>query len=295
VAGVSFGGTEFKPGTLASINGADELPLTAADPQALAKLKPGQTAIAKVALKDGRTVKLKVSVGQRRPKSALIAKSIQVPHAGAPVAVELTDADELPQNAELTFSVRAEDAKPFSDKLSIEVATLDGSASTTLTPSNGLVVEDPQVAVATLDTAKAFNASAFGPLQFRIVQDGTPGDWRPLAVLVRLPALHELDCAHGASGPCELVGTNLFLIQSVAGDRAFDRAVKVPEGFPGHSLQVPHPKGGRLYLRLHDAPDVVNYAAFQAARASTPSGGKEAAAHPAAASEGKDAKGATER
>jgi hypothetical protein len=176
------------------------------------------------------------------------------------MSVALADADELPQNAQLTFSIRTDDAKPFSDKLAVEVATLDGSASTTLTPANGLVLEDPQVAVATLDTAKAFNASTFGPLQFRVVRDGTPGDWRPLAVLVRLPTLHELNCAHGASGPCELVGANLFLINAVAGERDFAHAANVPEGFTGRTLLVPHPTGGRLYLKLHDAPDVVNSA-----------------------------------
>lgn len=268
VAGVSFEGVEFAPGILTTNNGSDTLPLIAADEaHKLAKLRPGQSAVAKVALKDGRKVRLKVVVGQPRPKVTLIAKSIQVPPADAPVAVQLTDPEELPQNGQLTFSIRADDSKPFSHKLAIQVATLDGSASTTLTPANGLILEDPKVAVATLDTAKAFDASAFGPLQFRVVQDGTPGDWQPLAVLVRLPSLQALDCAHGASKPCQLVGANLFLIHSVARDRGFDHAVEVAEGFPSRTLLVPHPRSGRLYLRLHDAPDVVNYAGFQVTRA----------------------------
>jgi hypothetical protein len=50
----------------------------------------------------------------------------------------------------------------------------------------------------------------------------------------------------------------LFLIDSVAIDPQFDHPVKVPAGFPGYALPVPHPISGRLYLRLRDNPTVIN-------------------------------------
>src|SRR5438477_640406 len=98
----------------------------------------------------------------------------------------------------------------------IEVASLDGGVSTMLTSAAGLTVADPQVAVATLDPAKAFGPSAFGALRFRIVQATGAGDWQPLVTLVRLPVLQDLKCPEGRSGSCELSGANLFLIDAVS-------------------------------------------------------------------------------
>ena len=129
---------------------------------------------------------------------------------------------------------------------------------TTLTFANGLVLEDAQVVLATLDTGKAFNASTFGALQFRIVADGTAGDWQPLAALVRLPALRRLRCPSEAALPCELTGSNLFLIDSLSGDPRFDHPVRVPEGFTGGVLQIPHPSASRLYIKLRDDPSAVS-------------------------------------
>jgi hypothetical protein len=93
------------------------------------------------------------------------------------------------------------------------------------------------------------------------------GEWRPLADLVRLPALHALKCA-GRGQHCQLVGANLFLIEAVSADRAFDHPIVVPEGFTGSSIQTPHPLSGRqLFIKLHDAPGVVNAATFPAEEA----------------------------
>ena len=61
-------------------------------------------------------------------------------------------------------------------------------------PSYQVTLEDSKVAVATLDPAKAFGPSAFGPLQFRVIANSVPGDWQRLATLVRLPVLKELKC-----------------------------------------------------------------------------------------------------
>jgi hypothetical protein len=41
--------------------------------------------------------------------------------------------------------------------------------------------------------------------------------------------------------------------------------VQVAEGYTGYVLLVPHPKGGKLYVKLHDDPSVVNPVAFPSA------------------------------
>ncbi len=135
----------------------------------------------------------------------------------------------------------------------------------------------------TLDTAKAFNGSAFGPLKFRILSDGAAGAWIPLATLVRLPEIHDLRCQ--GEGRCELSGSNLFLIASIAGEASFAGGVDVPEGFPGSTLAVPHPRGGRLYLKLRDDPSVIDVASLSRERAA---GGPDGPATSAKAGGGPD-------
>ncbi len=265
VAGLSLGGADFTPGDLTSSGGDDLLSLGAADGAGLAKLRPGQTLPAKVTLKDGRTVNVRTTVARPRPQIALIGKSAQAGAAPGSAAIRLGDDDELPRGAQLTFSVRAEPPTRLDGREAIEVAGLDGAVVATLTPSNGLTQEDPQVLLAALDTGRAFGASTFGPLQFRLVQDGAASDWRPLGALVRLPSLHQLKCHEG--GACELSGDDLFLLDAVSGDAAFDHVARVPEGFPGHVLSVPHVAAGRmLYIRLHDDPKVVSEVVFTPGR-----------------------------
>ena len=263
VAGLSLDGMDFTPGELSSAGGDDSLPLTTDSPDAADKLKAGRTMTAKLTLRDGRTASLKTVVGPPRPQVTLIGKSLQAAAPDGSAPIQLSDTDEAPMGAQITFSVRAQPPVRFRGHETIEVASLDGAATTTLSPSNGLTQEDAQVVLATLDTGKALGASAFGPLQFRIVQDGAAGDWQPLTTLVRLPTLRELKCREGPGHACELKGDNLFLLDAVSGDRGFEHAARVPEGFPGHVLSVPHPAAGRLlYIRLHDDPRIVSQAAF---------------------------------
>jgi hypothetical protein len=262
VAGLTLHGVAFRPGQLTSSGGVDELSLTAVDPQATTKFKPGDNATAKVALKDGRSSNLRVSVDAPRPSVALIGKSIQPEAGGAPNLIQLTDKDELPKGAVLTFSIRAQTPETLTGREAVEVAGADGRVLTTLNAAGGLTLADSKVAVATLDTAKAFGGSDFGLLQFRIVVDGADGDWQPLATLVRLPALRDLKCPAAADQPCQLSGSDLYLIDSLARGPDFDHPVKVPEGFTGYVLPAPHPSKGQLYVKLHDAPSIVNVAAF---------------------------------
>jgi hypothetical protein len=67
-----------------------------------------------------------------------------------------------------------------------------------------------------------------------------------------------LKCPATPELACKLSGSNLFLIDSVSSDSKFSQPVKVPDGFLGSALPVPHPTSGQLYLKLRDDPSVVN-------------------------------------
>jgi hypothetical protein len=193
----------------------------------------------------------------------LLGKSVQLAAASSANNIHLADQDELPQEAKLTFSVRAQSPSLFDRDAKIEVATADQSFATALSLTNGTItLEDAKVAVATLDPAKVFGPSAFGPLQFRVLENGVAGDWQPLATLVRLPELKDLTCPATPELACKLSGANLFLVEAVSGDAHFEHAVQVPDGFPGYALPVPHPATGVLYVKLRDDPSVVNSAAL---------------------------------
>jgi hypothetical protein len=278
VATLSFDGVSFAPGKINSTMPSDELPMVAKDTKAAATLKQGATGSAEVALNDGRTMNVDASVGDPRPGVEMIGKSVQASASSTGSNIELANQDELPQDAKLRFSVRAQSPKSFTRSEQVEVATEDEAFSTTLSLDNGgLTLENSKVALATLDPAKAFGGSAFGPLKFRVLANGAAGDWQPLATLVRLPVLQTLKCPAGAEEQCRLSGSNLFLVDSVASDPQFSNAVAVPDGFPGYVLPVPRPQSGQLYVKLRDDPSVVNQVTLAAEKLPPLPG--EAAAH----------------
>jgi hypothetical protein len=264
VADLTVNGVSFKPGAAAAPDDADELPLATADAKAADELKVGDSATAKITLKDGRVLNLATTVAAPRPRVTLIGKSVQPSASSAASDIQLAGPDDVPQNAQLTFSIHAEVPAAFSGEEKIEVATVHGAYLTTLTPANGFTLEDSHVALATLDTGKAFASSAAGPLRFRIIEEGVASDWQPLATLVRLPTFRNLKCPDAPDQPCKLSGSKLFLVDSVSNDAQFDHPAQVPEGFPGYVLPVPHPVGGELYVKLRDDPAIVNPVAFPA-------------------------------
>ncbi|HJS88896.1 MAG TPA: hypothetical protein VJ738_02905 [Steroidobacteraceae bacterium] len=263
VSGLALAGVAFVPGALSSTQGADELTLTAQDSSAAAALKPGDAGLAKVRLKDGRVLDLRAIVAAPRPSVALIGKSVQLSPSDSGTHIRLANDDELPQRARLRFSLRAKSPAAFGRDEMIEIATADGAYSTTLSLANGgITLENRSVAIVNLDPATAFGPSAFGPLQFRVVAGGVAGAWQPLAMLVRLPKLHGLVCPATPELACKLSGSNLFLVDSISTDPDFGHPVQVPDGFPGYTLPIPHPKDGRLFVKLRDDPDVVNPASI---------------------------------
>jgi hypothetical protein len=205
-------------------------------------------------------VNLTTTVDPSRPKVSLLSKSVENASTPNPGNIQLAGQDELPQNSKLVFSLKTQSPAAFTHEEKIEVATADGAYSTTLNMGDGtLVLQDAKTALATLDPSKAFGSSAFGPLQFRVIDGtGAQGDWQPLVTLVRLPTLQGLQCPPAADQPCSLTGSGLFLLDSVSTDAQFTHPVQVPDGFPGNVLSVPHPEGQGLYVKLRDDPAVVN-------------------------------------
>jgi hypothetical protein len=282
VAALNVKGVEFAPGTLSTHQGGDELSMVAADASAATALKQGDIANAKVTLKDGRVFGLNTFVEAPRPSVTLIGKSVQPSSSSNDSNIQLANEDELPQDAKLTFSVRTKSPAIFAFDEKIEVATVDEAFSAPLTLSNGgVTLVDAKVAVVTLDPAKAFGPSAFGPLQFRVIANGVAGDWQRLATLVRLPVLKDLKCPATPDLACKLSGANLFLVESVSSDPKFAHPVQVPDGFPGYALPVPHPTDGNLYVKLRDDPSVVNSTALGAQQLPPPPSSEEADRSPA--------------
>lgn len=219
------------------------------------KLNAGDRLIARIALRDGRTLSLPVTVAPARPAITLLSKNISRAE-NSPIS--LADPNDLPVDQQLTFSLRS--SSPFPREGQIEVANADDSLHTYLTVANGtLVLQNPHTLLGILDPLKTFGNSAFGPLRLRAVApDGTTGDWLPLATLVRLPALRDLQCPQDATAPCTLTGTSLYLVDSIDVDPAFPHPVSVPEGFVGTTIILPRPGKDGFYLKLRDDPATAN-------------------------------------
>jgi hypothetical protein len=259
VAGLSLRSIAFVPGELSTRNGGDELQMVTQDTQAAAGLKQERGIAAKVTLKDGRVLPLNASVDAPRPRVMLMGKNVRPSSSNNDSNIQLADPSELPQDAILTFALRTQWPLGFAHDESVEVATGDESFSTVLSFSNGaMTLENAQVAVATLNPAKAFGSSAFGPLQFRVVAKGVAGDWQSLGNLVRLPVLKELVCPSTPELACRLSGSNLYLVDSISSDAEFSHPVQVPDGFLGSALPVPHPAAGPLYVKLRDDSSIIN-------------------------------------
>jgi len=298
VATLSLKGVDFVPAAMTTKAESDALRLQLkpaetteageSNDEAAPALQQGESAKARVVLRDGRAYNVDVTVGAPRPRVELVGKSVQLPtaHAGN---IELASEDQLPQDAQLVFSVRTKSPATFGRDAAVEVASEDEAFTSMLTIANrGLTLADSKVAVATFDPSKAFGFSAFGPLKFRVVNKGVPGDWQRLATLVRLPVLQALQCPSEREQPCKLTGSNLFLVDSVSGHREFNDAVAVPAGFPGRALPVPRPEQSKLYIKLRDDPAVINAAALVAEEL-PPSSSQEAPATPPSAANAREA------
>jgi len=262
VAGLELDGIHFAPAGLSRADGKDRLQLSSSNPAAATALQASKELVAHVALKDGRVLDLDTVVEPPRPRVTLLNQSVR--SGLTPSVIRLANADDLPQDGEISFFLKTEIPATFPRAEKIEVATDDGSAEVALSLADGtLVLEDSQTVLGTLRPLKSFGPSVFGPLRVRPVsENGERGDWQPLAKLVRIPSLKEVRCPDSPDKPCNLIGQNLFLIDSVASDSQFAHNVAVPVGFADTNLSVPRPNGTLLYIKLRDDPSAVNRAAL---------------------------------
>jgi hypothetical protein len=250
---MSVDGVRFKPGTLTRKAQADQLALL--PDGGLPIWEVGQERVARIALSDGRKLSLRFAVRPARPRASLIGISGVRPTETGQLRITLANGKLVSQDARLTFSTRAEGGLRFAGDETVEVATMDGSASAILQPGDGLTLQDANVAVATFEPVQTLGPSARGPLHFRVLKNGTTGAWTPLATLVRLPKLTGLNCPARARG-CTLSGERLFLLSAVAADPHFAKKIEVPSGYTDGSLSLPF-QAGAVYLRLRDGGEAV--------------------------------------
>ncbi len=260
VAGMELEKVHFVPVALSRADEKDVLQMEAPDAGATTSLSSDTELMARVILKDGRTLQLQTEVAPPRPKVKLISKSMQVSPDAAPAPIRLASPDDVPQNGSLSFFLKTEVPSVFPRTEKIEVAALDDSFHTILSLGDrNLTLQDSETVLATLDPLKDFGPSAFGPIRFRPVSaTGVAGEWQALANLVRIPTLKEVQCPDNPDKPCVLSGSDLFLIDSVSATAHFARPVTVPLGFADSTLTVPRPLGTILYIKLRDDPSVVN-------------------------------------
>jgi hypothetical protein len=255
------GAVNFKPKALSRANQQDELTFVSENPADSAMLQPDDAILLHVTLKDGRVLELKSTVAPHRPSVSVISKSVQYDENAVPSAstIRLADADELPQEARLSFFLKAQVPDAFAPTEKVEVATADGSFHVQLSVKDGnLTLQDSRTVLAILDPMKLLGPSAFGPLKFRpVTADGVEGDWQPLISLVRVPALKGVHCVSVRDRECTLTGDKLFLIDKVSVDPDFANSVTVPDGFAEPTLSIPALKGKTLYLKLRDDPTTV--------------------------------------
>jgi len=202
-----------------------------------------------------------ITLGSPKPPShlnvAIIARNIQTADPGSTLPIILTSDAEVPSSATLTFSLQLDASVRWTGKERVEIGVEHGYDPGRLAAPSGLTFLDDGVAIARVQPSKLLGVSAFGALRARVIGKGAISDWLPLGTLVRTPKLAKLNCP-SATGACQLSGEGLYLIRSVAVSPAFDKPVDVPTGYAAPTLEVAHPIDGNLYLRLHDAPDIVN-------------------------------------
>jgi hypothetical protein len=257
VAKATLNGITWTPAGLTRVQDFDQLTLNTEG--STLDLDPAKSNSAKVELRDGRQLKVPVTVNPPRPQVTLLSKGSQDDSMPAPSPVRLGSPDDFPLGARLVFFLKSVVPQSFPRNQTVEVAAADGSFHTVLSLADGsLMLEDAKTALGTVEPMARFGASAFGPLRARVVAaNGVAGDWMSLGTLVRLPVFKELRCSHATSKPCTLTASNLFLVSSVAATEDFANATEVPPDFTGGQLVVPHPTNGVLYLKLRDDPQTV--------------------------------------
>ena len=243
VTRLTIGDAVFEPAELGREGKADRLVLRAAAP--VATPAAGQPFRAKAVLADGRSLSIDGTVEAQRPMATVVSRTVTRGAATDAMPIRIEGDTVIPNDARITFALKAEGSSRFTGTERVEIATEDGRATTMLP----VKLQDATIAIASLAPAEGLGGSAYGPLRYRVVQGESIGPWAPLGTLVRLPRIAGVTCADGQER-CSLNGSDLFLLEAVAADAGFAQPVNVPQGFTGTSLAVP--KAMPLHLRLRD-------------------------------------------
>ena len=255
VKSVTLGGLAFQPGALSRVDKQDRLTLVPADPMAAHALVAGRTVTADVVFAAGRHKALAVTIDQPQVAATLVRISGQSPPRVGTVAVALRTEGVFAQDSRLTFAFRLDGAAPLNGMETVEIGTADGRVSASVTAGKGYDLQDASTGIVTFDPATALGPLAYGGLRFRVVRDGVSSSWTHLATVARLPEVRRLACSRGSG--CTLSGDRLFLIKALATNEQFEPLQDVPDGFVASEIKTRAAPGGRLFLRLRDAPDAI--------------------------------------
>ncbi len=248
VAGLDWRGLHFAAGNLSRGTDGDRLAMSAEAPI------PAGDGEGIVRLRDGRSVKLSVRATAPRPVAALLSRAAAGSIAASGLVITLPDG-VLPADAAIDFSFKIARGT-LGDDGTVEIAGSDGPVGRLGFRDGALQRVGSDVVVGHFAPRTLLGAGIAGPLRYRLVQDGTPGDWQPLVTVARLPKLTGLSCPAEAAS-CTLSGDDLFVVAAIGDKPDFAGSTTVPLGFVRSSIALPRPAGKTLYLRLHDAPDSI--------------------------------------
>jgi hypothetical protein len=255
VKSVTLAGLAFRPGALTRVDKQDRLTLVPDDLLAAHAMAIGRTVTADIVFAGGRHKSLAVTIGLPQAGATLVRISAQAPPREGMVPIALRTEGLFAQDARLTFAFHLESAAALNGAETVEIDTADGRAVAAITAGKGYDLQDGTTGIVTFDPATALGPLAYGALRFRIMRDGVASSWTHLATVVRLPEIRRATCARGNG--CTLAGERLFLIKAIASNDQFEPAQDVPDGFVAAEFKTRPALGGRLFLRLRDAPQAV--------------------------------------
>ncbi|MGY2736317.1 hypothetical protein [Sphingomonas sp. UYP23] len=255
VVAVTLGSLTFQPGALTRVGKQDRVVLQASTPASAMALAAGTTLPADISYAGGRHKSLNVTIAPRRVSATLVRVTARAPVRDGVLPIALPENAVFAQDAKLTFAFHLDDPAPLSGRETIEISTLDGRSSTTVTAGKGYDLQDAKTGIVSLDPAEALGPTGYGALRFRIAGDGAGSSWTPLATVVRLPEIHAISCA--ARKACKLTGNRFFLIDAVGTNAELQPSQAIPDGFVATEITTRASADGRIFLRLRDAPQAI--------------------------------------
>jgi len=250
VSSAILGGVTFQPGALTRVGKTDRLTLQANDPTAARALAASKTLSADITFTGGRHKTLGLTVAPPKTSVALVRVSAQLPVRDHFLPITLSSERVFAQEARLAFAFHVEGPAPLTGRETVEVSTADGRADALIQAGKGYDLQDTATGIVAFVPAEALGPIGFGALRFRVLRDGVPSGWTPLATVVRLPEIRTASCARKA---CTLTGARLFLIKTLGATSDFRDPQEIPDGFVASELTTRASPDGRIFLRLRDA------------------------------------------